>query len=201
MSRTVDEKVHQKKRQHILKAARQILLKKGYSNTSMLDVASAAGISRGGLYLYFSSVEEIMQTILIEKDQHPFDPIRAAIIDKQDFLQVLDQYLTIQKQRLLNISKSLLMSGYEYYAFEKSASSQEFLTKSLADTRRTVLGLLMLGVDQEKIHDQQIEDLADYCILTIEGLSLFCYLHQADEKYINRQLALLKKTIMNNKRN
>ncbi|GAJ25679.1 transcriptional regulator [Liquorilactobacillus sucicola DSM 21376 = JCM 15457] len=194
MARKVNKQLHESKRAEILKNARQILLKKGFANTTMKDIANEINLSRSGLYLYFSSTEEIMQAIITEREHKRFDVIREDILLNKPFEKVLDRYLKLQKERLLNISKSLLMSGYEYYS-ENSHEATLFLGKNLDEMRRTILGVLNLGVDQQQINADQLRIIGDHFILTIEGLSVFCYLHQASAEYIDNQLELLKKLI------
>ncbi|KRL01131.1 TetR/AcrR family transcriptional regulator [Liquorilactobacillus capillatus] len=194
MARKANKQLRESKRAEILKSARQLLLKKGFANTTMKDIAETINLSRSGLYLYFSSTEEIMQAIITEREHKRFDIIRESILASKPFNEVLDKYLELQKERLLNISKSLLMSGYEYYS-ENSEEATQFLGKNLDEMRRTILGVLNLGVEQKKIHQEDLPTIGDHFILTIEGLSVFCYLHQASEKYIDEQLALLKKLI------
>lgn len=54
----------QKKRDKIGTAAARIFNKKGYLETNMDDIAAAAKMSKGGIYHYFSSKEEILFFIL-----------------------------------------------------------------------------------------------------------------------------------------
>ena len=49
---------------HILAKAREIFSKKGFKNVTMQDIVDACDISRGGLYLHFSSVEDIFLAVL-----------------------------------------------------------------------------------------------------------------------------------------
>ena len=59
MARTLD----QAKRSAILKAARTVFLKDGYSSAKMSDIASEAGVAPGTLYLYFDSKEALAGAI------------------------------------------------------------------------------------------------------------------------------------------
>ena len=56
-SRNDDEKLQ--RRNSILKAARKIILSKGYEKTTMDDIARAAQLSRGLLYVYFKDKDDI----------------------------------------------------------------------------------------------------------------------------------------------
>lgn len=53
----------QAKRIMILKAARRILLRDGYADAKMADIAKEAGVAPGTLYLYFESKESLASAI------------------------------------------------------------------------------------------------------------------------------------------
>ena len=53
-----------KKRQLILDSAAKVFSDKGYKAVTMKDIVEASDISRGGLYLYFSCVEDIFLAVL-----------------------------------------------------------------------------------------------------------------------------------------
>jgi len=58
--------VPDEKRQRIVSAALAVFFKYGYQRVSMNEIAEAAGISRPGLYLYFSSKEEVFRAAIIQ---------------------------------------------------------------------------------------------------------------------------------------
>ena len=55
----------EQKREYILKQAKEVFAKKGFRDVTMKDIVEACEISRGGLYLYFGSTEEIFREILL----------------------------------------------------------------------------------------------------------------------------------------
>ena len=52
------------KRKYIVETARGVFVEKGYKDVTMKDIVDACKISRGGLYLYFASTEEIFMDVL-----------------------------------------------------------------------------------------------------------------------------------------
>jgi TetR/AcrR family transcriptional regulator, regulator of autoinduction and epiphytic fitness len=56
--------VSDEKRRAIRSAALEVFFKYGYKRVSMNEIAEAAGISRPGLYLHFSSKEEVFRAAL-----------------------------------------------------------------------------------------------------------------------------------------
>jgi TetR/AcrR family fatty acid metabolism transcriptional regulator len=62
------------KRTAILKAATSVFAEKGFFNSKVADIAAAAGIADGTVYLYFKSKDEILHSI--------FDRAMAEFIDE-----------------------------------------------------------------------------------------------------------------------
>jgi AcrR family transcriptional regulator len=52
------------KRRQIMEGARSVFLSAGFDGASMNDVARAAGVSKGTLYAYFGSKEELFEAII-----------------------------------------------------------------------------------------------------------------------------------------
>src|SRR6266516_7656719 len=51
------------KREAILRAATRVFARNGYFNSKVADIAHAAGVADGTVYLYFKSKEEILHSI------------------------------------------------------------------------------------------------------------------------------------------
>src|SRR2546427_9875628 len=51
-------------RNRVFEVAAEVFHRKGYDNTSMSDVASAAGLTKAGLYHHVSSKESLLYTVL-----------------------------------------------------------------------------------------------------------------------------------------
>ena len=56
-------KIQEQTRQKILMAALQAFGEKGYASTTVSQIAKEAGISKGLIYHYFSSKEEVLKGI------------------------------------------------------------------------------------------------------------------------------------------
>jgi len=52
------------KRRQIVEGAREIFLAKGFDAASMMDIAKAAGVSKGTLYVYFKDKDELFADIV-----------------------------------------------------------------------------------------------------------------------------------------
>ena len=66
------------RREAILAGARELFLSKGFNGTTMDEVAQMAELSKGTLYLYFTSKEELYVTVMSEGLKILFDRIEQA---------------------------------------------------------------------------------------------------------------------------
>lgn len=55
---------NREREQRILDAAAQLIIRYGYDKTSVSEIADAAGISKGAIYLHFTSKEELFEALL-----------------------------------------------------------------------------------------------------------------------------------------
>ena len=62
MTRTppLKERQRQEREQLILQAAEQLMIERGYHETSIDDIAARVGISKGTVYLHFASKEDLV---------------------------------------------------------------------------------------------------------------------------------------------
>lgn len=70
------------KRLQILEGARRIFRARGFDGASMADIAKAAGVSKGTLYVYFESKEELFKELVLEDRRRSAEQI--VPLDTQD---------------------------------------------------------------------------------------------------------------------
>ena len=66
MSPRVSKEHLKQRRADIMDAARNVFIEHGYEHTTMKHIMEAAGVSRGGLYQYFSNKEDLFEALLEE---------------------------------------------------------------------------------------------------------------------------------------
>jgi AcrR family transcriptional regulator len=79
------------RRREILAAAIKVFGKKGFADTSVDDIAAAAKIAKGTLYLYFRSKEDIYTTAL----HQAVDRLQALIVERLATARGLQEKLAI----------------------------------------------------------------------------------------------------------
>ena len=73
------EKIRIEKKEKILDAALHVFAENGFHNSSISKVSKAAGVSKGLMYNYFESKEELLQTLISSLLDDEMDTIRQVL--------------------------------------------------------------------------------------------------------------------------
>jgi AcrR family transcriptional regulator len=195
-----NEKQRKSKIRKILEAARLVFCRKGFLAVTMQDIIDECGISRGGIYIYFSSVDEIFLDVIKQRNKERLAGINKSVTDHEPFDNVRANYMTRQTKRLASFENSLFRAYCEYIFSKPKAAVDAFRDMQLNYLRNTVVSILMLGVKQNIIRDENISRLADHFIVTIDGLSVLALGAALSEDIINEQFAILNEMIDNIRR-
>lgn len=157
---------------------------------TMQDIVDECGISRGGIYLYFSSVDEIFLELMKQRNKQP-------IPMGESFADVLENYLYRQKKRLLSFENSLFRAYCEYIFSKPKAAVESFRDIQFGQLRKTVISILSLGAAQGIIREEDLLAVADHMIVTIDGLSVLALAEALSEEMIDQQFKILKGVLYN----
>jgi TetR/AcrR family transcriptional regulator, fatty acid metabolism regulator protein len=88
------------KRESILRAATRVFARNGYFNSKVADIARAAGVADGTVYLYFKSKEEILHSIFDQNMAEALAADRKLIGKLRDPREKLRRIATLHLERL-----------------------------------------------------------------------------------------------------
>ena len=129
----------------ILGAAVNVFVEKGYENATMSDIASRAGISKGGLYHHFLSKD----MVLLYANQKLMEPCAGMMLEakrnpsiteglKSYILNYLEYWADRKKELIffsLSMTKAMthrdIFKLYEKYVEEYISSFEEFFKKGV----------------------------------------------------------------------
>ena len=192
MKKPIEEKKRQK-REAILESAKVVFSKKGLIDATMQDIIEECGISRGGIYLYFQSVDAIFLEVLQQRSQRRFNEVRAMRKANASFETILTKYFEDHKYRLLHsISDSMLRATYEYYYTHKSIETSSLQQTQLTETKRTIQEIFQVGVAQGVIADRNLEAIAENYMFVIEGLGILALTGHIQEEQIDHQIQVMR---------
>lgn len=183
------------KRELILKGAKNIFIRKGFSRVTMKDIIEECGISRGGIYLYFSSVDEIFVEVVKKHNQAKIDDIRTSIERSRDFDRLIDDFFADQKQRLLNMDQSLFVAMMEFCFGHKDILNRDFYTEQFYNTKVIIMEMLKFGQQKQAVTAGNIDRLADSIMFLIEGLRSLAVSSRISDELVENQFRVCREMI------
>ena len=181
------EKSTQKK-QHILDTARKVFAEKGFKNVTMKDIVEACEISRGGLYLYFDSTEQIFMEILTMEAQETDDLFTGHISEEDTAADILMLFLKEQKRELLQKKDSLTVAVYEYFFTNGSTDKNNMLRKQFDAGVRVLEKLIEAGIASGEFYCEDPKGAAANIMYVLEGMKVNAKTFGITEKMVDEQL-------------
>lgn len=184
------EKSEQKKRL-IVETARRVFMEKGYKGITMKDIVEACAISRGGLYLYFSSVEEVFLAVMDREEEEADDVFSEAVSEDASATEVLLLFLKEQKKEILRKKETLSMAMYEYYFANPVSGDQNPMRAKFREAVRVLTGLIRLGIDNGEFYDVDAASAANNIMFVLEGLRICAHTMGITERMVDEELLVL----------
>ena len=190
------QRERERRRQQIIVAAKRVFSEKGFSKTTMEDIAREAELSPGTLYLYFKNKDELYASLSLrilqymnirlgdvkkEKDSNPeqkIASIKEALYDVYQFdpMILINMFHLQSSETLKNLSPPLLenitelsRSSLQILAdiFENSSGRNTFLTRQ-PDAVADIVWSLFTGVVLWEESKRMIDDDKDYLKQTLD---------------------------------
>lgn len=146
MTRNEEKKLRKKKA--LMDSAYQLFTSIGYQKTTILFIATRAGVANGTFYRYFKDKEDIRDALIVQKSSEllqdaidSLDVVHSALPPEEKLVAVTDFIITrLSKDIALlrfiakNLSWGLFMKAGEYHAQDENIIDfQDFVTRTLMD--------------------------------------------------------------------
>ena len=183
------EKSTQKKR-HIIEKAREVFAKKGYKAVTMKDIVEACNISRGGLYLYFSSVREVFEAVIRSRDheeENDEEKLSKALSARNSASDMLALFIKEQKRSVFKRRNNLTIATYEYYS-EISAEGGDNPMRSQFDTAVMIVERMVeAGISGGEFDCADPYGWASNLMFVIEGMRMLHATMGVTEEMFDRE--------------
>jgi AcrR family transcriptional regulator len=158
------KEIRENRREQIMKVALQIFATEGYMHSSISKLAEKAGISKGLMYNYFNSKEELLTEVLkkgMNEIRELIDPNRDGIISPDEFENLVRQTFQIMKnkQEFWILYISILM---------QPKVKEQIREKTIIRDMESYFSMFLKYFDAKGFKDPMLEVLTVSCML--EGL-------------------------------
>lgn len=178
------------KRQLIIDKAAEIFAAKGYREVTMSDVREACEISRGGLYLYYSSVEEIFADVCASEVSEDID------FEGANAAQLLLWFLKEQKKEILRKKNNLSVAKIEYGFACKAQGKDNPIKDSFQTAQKVLEKILVKGNDSGEFACEDPKAAASNMMLAFEGMKAMSGISGITEKRVDSELVYMMRQFM-----
>ncbi len=181
------EKSAQKKK-YILDTARKVFVEKGFQSVTMKDIVEACEISRGGLYLYFESTDQILLEVLQMEANETDDVFTERIAQGDTAADILTLFLKEQKKELLRKKDNLTVAVYEYFFRHKETDKENMLRRQFDAGVMVIEKLIEAGIASGEFYCEDPKGAAANIMYVLEGMKINAQTFGITEKMVDEQL-------------
>jgi len=112
------EEIRESKKKLIMDTALELFAVEGFHTTPISKIASAAGISKGLLYNYFESKEDLIKTIIfkgLDNLSRFIDPNKDGVLTRDELSYFFEQFSVIWKRNSISGSCTSAFSSSPRY--------------------------------------------------------------------------------------
>lgn len=190
----VSEDYKEKRRLEILEAAEKVFIEKGFSGTTMTDIVNATGLSRGGLYHYFSSTDEVFQAILQEQDRDVALYFERLGTEYEKIWDGINTYLTAVDNALTNPVNIIAPVNIEYFILGRHDKDRmDYLNSRLEQGSKMFAGLLNKGIERNEFKPfQSTETISMFIISVVDSLHIQAIALGYEKSHVQGQIEGLR---------
>ncbi|MCI8695826.1 TetR/AcrR family transcriptional regulator [uncultured Acetatifactor sp.] len=181
------------KRKYILEMARKVFVEKGFKKVTMKDIVEACGISRGGLYLYFSDTGQIFLEVMKMESQEADDVFSDSIAEDATAADILFLFLREQKKELLRRNDTLTQAIYEFYFQSEPVRKGNMLKRQFDSGVKIMERLIAMGVEQGEFSCEDCRGMARHIMFVLEGLEISAQTIGITSEAVDREILFIMK--------
>ncbi|MCJ7483759.1 MAG: TetR/AcrR family transcriptional regulator [Thermodesulfovibrionales bacterium] len=169
-------------KQKIMKAAMDVFSRKGYAKANIREIARIAGISIGGVYLYFRNKEELYRNLINERMLDIGNKTETIAGKSQSASEALSHFLSLHVENALKHKEFILLHIREHGFTFGVQEKKNFFRKQ----RELVERLIQRGIRTGEFRKCNADDMAKVIMGSLRGVILSMALD--DDVHITPQM-------------
>jgi len=161
--------VSEERRKQIMDAALTVFSSKGFHQARMEDIALEADLSKGALYWYFTSKEEIISSLLTNFFNREFLMIEEWAVQEVSARALMQNLTSLIVEDLLSI-KPFMSILYEFWAMSfRNEQVGDVIRQSMHQYLDLLVPIVQSGIDREEFRNLDAMDVAMAFGALVEG--------------------------------
>lgn len=179
------------KKQLIIDKATEVFSAKGFRAVTMKDIVEACEISRGGLYLYYASTEEVFKDVLEAEEIRESNGKNVQEMLDSSAYELLLWFVKEQKKEILKRKNSLIVAKYEYAFYCKANDNAANAKKSFETAVAVLENIIERGNESGEFVCDDTTGMARNIMYSIEGMKACSATFGLSEKKVDEAMLFM----------
>jgi AcrR family transcriptional regulator len=191
--------VSEERKQQILDAAEEVFTHKGLDEARMDDIAEGTGLSKGTLYLYFKSKDDLIIAILERIFQHTFEQLETRMGDELSAAEAIRRFAEEAGREYTSMLR-IMPIAYEFLALAfRNKTVQKALKRYFNIYMEVLVPVIQRGIDSGEFRQVDAQEVALAAGAIFEGMVLLWVYDKSQvsiERHIQSSIKLLLEGIL-----
>ena len=187
-------------RERILDAAQHLVIENGFAATSVDQVLTAAGTSKGGFFHHFGSKLDLARALTQRYVAADIDQLRtaldatASVADPAERVVAFVRHFEDRAEDVMSAQSNCLYVAVLTEQQLVSNGTADLVNHAIEVWRKEIADLLVAAATARDLDLGDVEALADHVFVTFEGAFLLCRSTGSPE-HMRAQLAVLRRLL------
>lgn len=183
-------------RQTICEEAYKLFSQRGYKDITMKDICEQTGLSRGGLYRHYNSIEQIFLEVVNHLSAQQQDEISSKIASHIPATTILNEILLRYSNEMTDSENSLSQAIYEFYSNPEISKTKNSVIRQYEISKATWVGLINYGMATNEFKKVNPEGVFDLIVFSYQGVRMYGKLMKIDEAIPNKIVNEIKRLLL-----
>lgn len=165
------------RRRQITDAARKVFFSKGFTKTTMEDIAREAELSPGTLYLYFKNKDELYASLSVAVLEHLYERLKRVYVREAQDPRMRVDHLKQTLYAVYEVDPGILLNLFHLQSSDILKNLAPPMLTTLRDLSRKSLEIIAKifaeGVDSQAFIEKQPETLSEVMWALFSGVVLW----------------------------
>jgi len=155
------------KKQEIIEAALHLFIKNGYENTTTNDIIEMSDISRGAMYHYFNSKEDILKAVINYTIELDYGKLEMIINDEHiSAIEKLNALIAGTNNKPESVALAV------DYAKRNTNSIFDYISRELSFKRSVpdIAKIIKQGIEEDVFHTEYPDEMAEFYYMLARSL-------------------------------
>ena len=169
--------VSAERRAQIIQAALACFMRKGYNSTTMDDIVAESGLSKGSLYWYFKSKDDLLQSAILSFFETSLGYENIAALEECSTASAKLRFLAQAMVQMGEWAKGLFNLFLEFWASSpRREEAAQLWTDLLIQYKDLIVGIIEEGVSSGEFRPVDAEGLVWPMMAAYDGLAAYLML-------------------------